>query len=64
MNAIKIEFDKKLEGAETAREQYSKINKSRKYFNFPQSPNNNNIKSLNLGNIKPRPLSKNTPKGN
>ena len=64
MNAIKIDFDKKFEGAETAREQYSKINNSRKYFNFPQSPNNNNIKSLNLGNVNPRSLSKNTPKGN
>ena len=62
MKSIKI--DKKLDGAETAREHHPKLNNSKRFFNLALSPNNINIKSLNLGNINARPLSKNNPKGN
>ena len=61
MNALKIEIYKKLEGAETSREMHSKLNNTRKIFNFPLSPRNKNVKSINLGNIKP--LSKCDSKG-
>ena len=63
MNAIKIDIDKKLDGVETTREHPSKLNNSRKYFNFPISPPNKNIKSINLGNINARPVSKYMQKG-
>ena len=64
MNALKIDLEKKFDGAETTREQLSKLNNSRKFFNFPVSPRNKNIKSINLGNINARPASKYTSKGN
>lgn len=64
MNGLKIDLEKKFDGAETTREQHSKLNNSRKFFNFPISPRNKNIKSINLGNINARPISKNASKGN
>ena len=64
MNALKIDLEKKIDGAETTREQHSKLNNSRKFFNFPVSPRNKNIKSINLGNINARPVSKYNSKGN
>ena len=64
MNAIKINFDNKLEGAETKREQHQKANNYRKLYNFPGSPINKNIKSINFGNIKALPVSKYIQKEN
>ena len=62
MNAVKIDINKILDGSETSRDQDSKLNNKRIIFNFPLSPKNKNVKSINLGNIKP--LSKNESKGN
>lgn len=53
----------KIDVAETARENHLKLNNSRKFFNLALSPNNNITKSINLGNINARPLSKNSVKG-
>ena len=64
MNVLKIDLEKKFDGAETTREQHSKLNNSKKLFNFPVSPRNKNIKSINLGNIDARPVSKYSSKGN
>ena len=64
MNAIKINLDNKLEGAETKREQNQKLNNYRKLYNFPGSPINKNIKSINFGNIKASPVPKYIQKEN
>lgn len=64
MNAIKLDIDKKLDGSQTTREHYLKLNNTRKFLNLPISPKNVNIKSLNLGNINSRPLSKHLSKEN
>ena len=64
MNAIKLDIDKKLDGSQTTREHYKKLNNTRKFLNLPISPKNVNIKSLNLGNINVRPLSKHLSKEN
>ena len=64
MNPIKIEIDKKIDGSETARDQYSNINNAKKFFNFPVSPRNKYIKSINLGNINAYPSPKHLSKGN
>ena len=53
MNALKIDIDKKYDGAETARELHLKINNRRKLFNYPLSPHNKNIKCISFGFIKP-----------
>ena len=64
MNAIKIEIDKLFDGAETTREKHSKLNNTRKILNFPNSPRNKKIKSINLGNIDAHALQKNISKRN
>ena len=64
MNAIKNEIDKKFDGAETNKHQISKLKNTRKIFNFPLSPRNENIKSLNLGIMSSNPVSKNISKWN
>ena len=64
MNAIKIEINTKLDDAETAREKNSKIKNIRKIVNFPVSPINQKIQSINLGNIKAHALPKNISNGN
>ena len=64
MNAIKLDIDKKLDGSQTTREHYQKLNNTRKFLKLPISPKNVNIKSLNLGNIHARPLSKHLSKEN
>ena len=49
MNELKLDIEKKLDGAETSREQYTKLNNTKKIFNFSMSPKNKNIKSINYG---------------
>lgn len=58
MNPLKIDIDKILDGAETARELLSNLNNNKKIFNFPLSPHNKNIKSINFSIINPLPVSK------
>ena len=58
MNELKLDLDKKLDGAETSRERNSKLNDKRRKFNFPISPRKTKNKSLNIINVSVRPLSK------
>lgn len=58
MNDLKLDLDKKLDGAETSRERNSKLNDKRRKFNFPISPRNSKNKSLNIINVSVRPISK------
>ena len=58
MNELKLDLDKKLDGAETSRERNSKLNDKRRKFNFPISPRKTKNKSLNLINVSVRPISK------
>lgn len=58
MNELKLDLDKKLDGAETSRERNSKLNDKRRKFNFPISPRKTKNKSLNIINVSVRPISK------
>ena len=64
MNDMKIDINTKLDGAITERLKKTKLKSSQKFLNFPISPNNKDINSLKLGNIKDFPVSKLTGKGN
>ena len=58
MNELKLDLDKKLDGAETSRERNSKLNDKRRKFNFPISPRKTKNKSLNVINVSVHPISK------
>ena len=58
MNELKLDLDKKFDGAETSRERNSKLNDKRRKFNFPISPRKTKNKSLNIINVSVRPISK------
>ena len=58
MNELKLDLDKKLDGAETSRERNSKLNDKRRKFNFQISPRKTKNKSLNIINVNVHPISK------
>ena len=58
MNELKLDLDKKLDGAETSRERNSKLNDKRRKFNFQISPRKTKNKSLNIINVSVHPISK------
>ena len=58
MNELKLDLDKKFDGAETSRERNSKLNDKRRKFNFPISPRKTKNKSLNVINVSVRSISK------
>lgn len=58
MNGIKYDIEKKLEGSKTYRGHNPKLLNPSNQFDFPNSPKNNNIKYLNIGNINTNQINK------
>ena len=64
MNEIKIDIHKKFDGIDAIKDRISNHQNSKKSYNFPLSPKNKIINSLNLGNINSRKNPKNISKDN
>jgi hypothetical protein len=64
MNEIKIDIHKKFDGIDVIKEHLSNHQNNKKSYNFPLSPKNKNINSLNLGNINSRKTQKFISKDN